>query len=220
MPSSDLNLKSEPHVLKESHDWLIINKPSGFHTVQGKDLENQNVEEWLRKNFQNLSDLPEAGLVHRLDQKTSGCLFVAKNLKIFSDFQKRFRTGTGIQKIYLALVEGKPTQKGFDLYFSSRYKSSKKMTVKTEGPAREKGQCAWKVLEFKNNRSLLEVELIGPGKRHQIRAGLSFLQHPIIGDELYGGPPWIKSFGLHAFRLVFDGITAESPMPETWKSPL
>ncbi|MBN8555222.1 MAG: RNA pseudouridine synthase [Deltaproteobacteria bacterium] len=219
-----MNLESkpanEPKILLQTDDWMIVEKPSGYHSVRGKSVDAPTIEDWLLEKFPILKNLAEAGLVHRLDQKTSGCLFVAKSQNIFEDFQRRFRIGKGIQKIYLALVSGGNfSDARFEFYFSSRYKGSKKVTVSLDGPARERGHCEWKTITTKNDFSLLEVQLHGPGKRHEIRAGLAHLQHPIVGDELYGG---ISSaiFGLHAWKLSFDGVSVESPRPAGWKALL
>jgi len=59
---------------------------------------------------------------------------------------------------------------------------------------------------------VVEVELIGPGRRHQIRAGFAYLEHPLEGDTLYGaqGP---SHFSLHAWKIMIDGLTVIAPPP-------
>ena len=58
----------------------------------------------------------------------------------------------------------------------------------------------------------LELELIGPGKRHQLRAGCAFLGHPLVGDTLYGEGSE-GGVRLHAWRIELDGVIAEAPKP-------
>jgi len=66
---------------------------------------------------------------------------------------------------------------------------------------------------------LVEVELIGPGRRHQIRAGFAHLGFPLCGDALYRGDaplPGLDGPALHAWRITIDGETVESPLPPSW----
>lgn len=147
-----------------------------------------------------------------------------------------------VRKFYIALAVGKfQVQEGsFDLYFSGRYRRSKKVSVEVTGRAQQLGSCRWQVLGHESFRlpqtpldsphghavqqisesspadssrhscqgqlpltqpcnsvdtrlvhaCLLRVQLIGGGRRHQIRAGLAHLGSPILGDSRYGGPPW------------------------------
>ncbi len=194
---------------------MVINKPELCHSVEGKN--KNSVENWLKENFPALSEIPEFGLVHRLDFETTGCILVAKNKENFDRYRILFRQGETIQKIYWALVSGHPKPQSFSLYFSSRYKSSKKMTVKTKGSPHELGKCRWKTLRSSASECLLEIELLGPGRRHQIRAGLSFLGHPLFGDRLYGGPPWPQEgIGLHSRKIILENQIIEAPTPESW----
>ncbi len=198
-------------ILKETTDWLVIDKPSGLHSVHQKDCRGC-IEEWLRKERLECASLKEAGLVHRLDELTSGCLLAAKNQNAYEKLKSEMQSSKGgLKKIYHALASGTPKQTSFKLYFTSRYKGSKKITVTDKGSSQDRGECRWKILKKLGNFSLLEVELIGPGKRHQIRAGLAVLGHPLRGDVLYGGTEWKEGFGLHAYSLTIDGERAVAP---------
>ncbi|MDB5038035.1 MAG: ribosomal large subunit pseudouridine synthase [Bacteriovoracaceae bacterium] len=206
-----------PTILRETKSWFVIDKPSGLHTVASKKNLEPSVEGWLKENFPEQNILTEAGIVHRLDQVTSGCLLVAKNDESFEHLKKLIHSETGMNKTYLALVKGKCSSGKFDFNFSSRYKGSKKVTVAESGKASEQGQCRWEFLEFKNGFSLLKISLLSPGRRHQIRAGLAHLGFPIRGDVLYGGPGWKNNFGLHAFSLKWDKNEVECSPPKTWE---
>ena len=206
-------------IFKEGNTWLVINKPSGFHSVADQEnLNEPSVEEWLKINRPELQSLPECGLVHRLDQKTSGVLLVAKTPEIYLSFRELMR-GRDIQKTYLAIVVGSIKNGEFKLYFSSRYKRSQKITVSTSGSPSTQGQCRWRTLASDKKHSLLEVELIGRGKRHQIRAGLAYQGHPLVGDTLYGGPK-SEFFGLHSWKLSWQSIKIECPPPSQWPESL
>ncbi|MBC8289002.1 MAG: RNA pseudouridine synthase, partial [Planctomycetes bacterium] len=66
----------EPTILHRTEQWLVLNKPSGWHTVAGRGDE-PDVESWLRAKVPACSGLDEGGVVHRLDLPTSGCLLAA-----------------------------------------------------------------------------------------------------------------------------------------------
>ena len=203
---------------------MALAKPSGMHSVRGKDATNSSLEDWIIQEFPEQKDLPEAGLLHRLDQQTSGIILAAKTPLAHAKWKGLLQEGKNIRKIYWALVAKAPSEVGFSFYFQSRYRSSKKISVEVKGDKDDRGQCKIKVLEKTPKVSLLEVEILGPGRRHQIRAGLSHLGHPILGDELYGGPP-APFFGLHSHALEFaikemDQKRIDCPPPETWPSTL
>ncbi|MDA1025603.1 MAG: pseudouridine synthase, partial [Planctomycetota bacterium] len=82
-----------PVVLFENNEFLVLNKPSGWHSVRGKGdlLGEQSVEGWLRQRDSEAEHLPEAGLVHRLDRGTSGCLIVAKTFEASRVLQEQLR---------------------------------------------------------------------------------------------------------------------------------
>lgn len=204
-------------ILFEGPQWFVLEKPCGIHSVRGDDTEAKSVEDWVRENIKSNQDLPEGGVVHRLDQKTSGCLLVAKNLEAYTALRERMSSNDGnIQKIYLAIVEGNIKPGKFVLYYHSRYKRSQKITVSKIGANEIRGECQWSVRETREHSTLLEVNLIGRGKRHQIRAGFAHLGHPIRGDTLYGGKLWREGFGLHAYKLVIDGQKVTCLPPENW----
>ena len=195
---------------------MVLEKPIGWHTVAGPgDGSTQpSVEAWLCTTHPECSRLEEAGLVHRLDQGTSGCLLVATDAATLATLRRGMTDGS-IRKVYHALLSTRPPWGGrFELYFNSRYKRSKKVSVTERGEAKQRGVCTWNLLEESGDRVLIEVELVGPGRRHQIRAGFAHLGVPLIGDTLYGGVPWEHEVpALHACGLELPDASIESPSP-------
>lgn len=210
--------QSAPQVLATFADWMVVNKPAGWHSVQQEGSEGPSVEAWLRANEPRAAALEEAGLCHRLDLWTSGCLAVALTPEAHERLRQAFsQAGSGVRKIYLALAgKGLSNDGRFRLHFESRYKRSAKVSVDESGSAWSAGRCIWHVQRRgPGGHDLVQVELIGPGRRHQIRAGLAHLGHPLAGDTLYGGAPLATLSGpaLHAWKLTVDGVEVESALP-------
>ncbi|MBL9140659.1 MAG: RNA pseudouridine synthase [Phycisphaerae bacterium] len=220
------NPSSEPRIVHRTDDWLVVNKPSGWHTVAQRGGDAQCIETWLRGNVPEVAACEEAGLVHRLDFGTSGCLVVALSAPVQQRLRQAFASADpmGIRKTYLALARsGLKTTGEFRLYFASRYKGSAKVTVRDKGERHERGECTWRVLgpSAIPGHERVEVHLIGPGRRHQIRAGLAYLGHPLFGDALYGSDGASAhavdsqstanphSPALHAWRVVVGGVEVE-----------
>ena len=210
-------------ILREDASWLVVAKPAGIHSVDQRGSDAPSVEAWLRAERPELGELDECGLVHRLDHETSGCLLVAKD----ADTRERLReafSGRGgeVRKTYLARVEGRLPERvmagAFTLSFTSRHKGSAKVTVHTRGEPDTIGRCRWRVRSIAGDgataTTLLEVELLGPGRRHQIRAGLAFEGHPLAGDTLYGDREAAHRPLLHAWRLEIGGVSVECPAPD------
>ena len=128
------------------------------------------------------------------------------------ELRRRFSLASEVRKIYLARVSRPLERDGAaTLFFSSRHKGSAKVTVRDTGDAREAGRLRWAMRDA-SQPDLVEVELIGPGRRHQIRATLAFLGSPLVGDALYGGSE-AASVQLHAWKIMLNGVTVEAPRP-------
>ncbi len=217
-----------PTIVREEANWFVVAKPAGIHTVAQPNNDAPSVEAWLRASRPDRADIEECGLVHRLDFDTSGCVIVAKSAKARGWLREAFSgRGGDIRKIYLARVEGQFANRvlagSFTLGFSSRHKRSAKVSVSPRGEPDEIGRCRWQVRSTGHvgalATTLLEVELLGPGRRHQIRAGMAHEGHPLVGDTLYGAQPLgsvdapIRGIHLHAWRVEVDGIAVECPPP-------
>lgn len=204
-------------IVWQDQDLIILNKSSKVHSLRGKDRDSPNLQNWLEDRFRSNAELPDSGLLQRLDYLTSGCIAAALNKESYEKFCPQFRSGEGIEKIYLVLTQTPLPEDYFEFYFRSRYKSSKRIQVSESGRAQDLGKLQIRSLGRASDVEAYfsQVQLIGPGKRHQIRASLAHLGAPIIGDILYGGIP-SDFFGLHSWKMSWDQLSAVSPIPGQW----
>ncbi|MBU3728759.1 MAG: RNA pseudouridine synthase [Phycisphaerales bacterium] len=221
-----------PSVLHRDARWICIDKPEGWHSVDARESDGSpTVQSWLRERETSCAPLEESGLVHRLDQWTGGCLIAATDADARASLRAAFGGGGphALRKWYTALALAGLREEGeWTMHFASRYARSAKVTASREGDLRTRGTCRWKVIgtarahmgssrERHGELDVLEVELVGPGRRHQIRAGFAALGHPLAGDSLYGGVAidgrGVDRPALHATRLEVDGTAITAPLP-------
>jgi 23S rRNA pseudouridine1911/1915/1917 synthase len=191
-------------VLRDAGGWFAVNKPSGIHSVRLKGRGGESLEDWLAANEPALGKLPEHGLVNRLDQETSGVVLVARDAGIRDHLRGSIASA---EKIYWTAVIGEPPDSG-SIDFELRAASRASGTVTRFGRrAQRTGETRYRVIGRKPGFSLLEVQLVGPGARHQIRAHLSGEGFPVAGDRLYKGdlPDAPTRLALHAWRLRLPG---------------
>jgi 23S rRNA pseudouridine1911/1915/1917 synthase len=150
--------------------------------------------------------------VHRLDRETSGVLLFARTLATRDALQADW---TGVRKVYLAVVEGRPSPPR-GLVDQPLREDARLRVHAGPHPRAKPARTRYATLRSARGRSLLEVEL-ETGRRHQIRAHLAWLGHPVVGDPRYGSAA--PRLGLHALRLELthpgDGrrLVLEAPPP-------
>ncbi|UTC24226.1 RluA family pseudouridine synthase [Candidatus Comchoanobacter bicostacola] len=216
----------------EDEHLVVINKPAGLTVHPGAGQNAGTLLNALLHDYPNNSDLPQAGMVHRLDKDTTGLMIVAKTLeahtKLTAMMQKR-----KIKRQYLALVTGRVLQPGtIDEPLARHSHNRQKFAVHPYGrQAITHFTIAERFLHF----TLLNVAL-ETGRTHQIRVHMSHIKHAIVGDQKYKPqlkfkkgvitPEFekiIRSFSrqaLHATRLAFEhpitknSIDVKCPTPQ------
>ncbi len=167
-------------------DWLIvINKPVGMVVHPGNGNWHGTMLNALLHHAPQLKHVPRAGIVHRLDKETSGLLVVAKTIDVQTNLVRQLQQHL-VKRNYLALVLGEVIQDGVVDAPVGRHPTQRtKMAITTKGkPAR----THYKVLEQLTGSTLLQCSL-ETGRTHQIRVHMRSLNHPLVGDPVYGGKP-------------------------------
>lgn len=195
-------------VLAATEQYIIVNKAAGIVTHPGSGNWTGTLLNGLLYHFPELSQIPRAGIVHRLDKDTSGLLMIARSEISQTHLVRQLQERT-VGRQYLALVKGHMVND--DGLIDSEIGRDRRVAVKmsTDSPiapkeARTHYHCMSRGLWENHPLSLVQCRL-ETGRTHQIRVHLASLTNPIIGDEIYGGPVWAtaKRQMLHAQSLSF-----------------
>ncbi len=222
-------------ILFEDDDLLALDKPAGFvvHPAPGH-LSGTLVNALLYHcpSLSGIGGVARPGIVHRLDQDTSGVMVVAKSQRAMDVLTKAFSSHTNMRKTYLALVHGTPSplQGRIETLIGRSPFDRKKMAVVTRNG--KNAITHYRVVSEKANPlSLVECD-IETGRTHQIRVHMaSVLGCPIAGDVVYGHPGWDKKLTpvpprqlLHAWKLALthpvtrEPLLLEAPLPADFEA--
>lgn len=219
---SDIELTFK--VVYEDEHLLICHKPTGLLSQKDASGQLSLVEEatsyLMKKGDYNKELTPgfRIGVSNRLDRNTSGIVMVGKELQAVQQLNKLIEN-KAIDKHYKCLVVGR-IENGQEIegYLT---KDSARNTVQVSSRENEGHyiKTIYKPLITSDNYTLLDVQII-TGKSHQIRAHLSSIGHPLVGDYKYGNRSindlFKKRYGLfhqllHAYKVIFhvnDGVLA------------
>ncbi len=190
-------------IVYEDDDLLIINKKSGMvtHPAPG-NYENTLVNALIGK-YQLSNNELRPGIVHRLDKDTSGLMLVAKNDYTHEKLSNMIQEKK-VERYYLALVEGTFNHETgtIDAPIGRDPKNREKQIVTSVNS--KKAITHFKVIKRYNNYTLIECKL-ETGRTHQIRVHMAYINHPVVGDPLYGKKIKDSDFGqlLHSYKIKF-----------------
>lgn len=196
-------------VVAESEHWVVVNKPAGLVTHPGAGNWSGTLLNGLLFRYPELSRVPRAGIVHRLDKDTSGILVVARTEVAQTDLVRQLQART-VRREYLALCHGRLAEAGsvdqpigrdpaVPVRMSVQRPIAPKPALTHYRPLRHGvDSCGHAVTEL---ACRLET-----GRTHQIRVHMASLQHPLVGDTLYGGKLLAGATRqmLHARALAFE----------------
>lgn len=207
-------------VLHEDQHLIVVNKAPGVVVHPAPGHAQGTLVHGLLHHCGDLAGVGgklRPGIVHRLDQDTSGALVAAKNDQAHRALVGAFAAGH-VAKEYLALVWGQPPARGLAAAGIGRHPVDRKR-MSSQGRHLKAASTTWRVVRRfpAAGVSLLRVR-IATGRTHQIRVHLSEAGFPVLGDSLYGGRrarrplpgaagEALKAAGrqmLHAVSLAFD----------------
>ena len=211
-------------VMFEDDQILVIDKPAGLVVHPGSGNWSGTLLNALLRHAPQLSGVPRAGIVHRLDKDTSGLLVVARTIPAQVDLVRQLQARS-VTREYVAVVHGAMARDGIVEAPVGRHPSNRtRMAVVARGKA---ATTHYVVIERGPSWSLLRCRL-ETGRTHQIRVHLHSIGHPLVGDPVYrlnirGAklPAEALDFprqALHAARLAL--IHPQTGETLTWEAPV
>lgn len=175
-------------IVYEDQDIIVINKPNNLVVHPGAGNYKGTLVNALLYHYPELSRLPRAGIVHRLDKNTTGLMVVARNelshFSLIKQLQER-----SVSRKYIALVNGNLISGGTIDINIGRHKNNRiKMAVFEDDDEEQYSKSAithYRVLEKFNKHTLIEAKL-ETGRTHQIRVHMAHMGYSLVGDSLYG----------------------------------
>lgn len=203
-------------IIYEDKNILIINK---LANLEVHSLYNVSLDDLVKSYLVNIKeynpDLEKSFLishVHRLDKLTSGLIIYAKNKISLNILNESFKNHNKIKKSYLAFVDSFNWNSESEFICSGwiKYDSDKQKSIFSLSKLKNYKECSAKfsLIENYKDKNLINVELI-TGRKHQIRATLSFLKTPILNDFRYEGIKINnkKMIYLRAYKIEFNDLS-------------
>ena len=173
------------NIVYEDEDILVINKPRNLVVHPGAGNPDGTILNALLHYYPPIVDVPRAGIVHRLDKDTTGLMVVAKTVpaqtRLVESLQLR-----EITREYEAVAIGHMTGGGTVEQPISRHPT--KRTHMAVHPMGKPAVTHYRIMEHFRIHTRLRLRL-ETGRTHQIRVHMAYIDHPLVGDQLYGGRP-------------------------------
>ena len=209
-------------VIYEDADIIVVDKPPGLVTHPSAGHPDGTLVNALLNHAPEIFDInaeERPGIVHRLDQDTSGVMVAAKNDRAMSALLAAFQNGL-VRKTYRALVHGIPadTAGRIETLIGRHPRKRQEMAVVTRNG--KNAISEYRVIEeffaaaARHPLSLLEVR-IETGRTHQIRVHCRHIGHPVAGDRVYGSRKSDTLLPLVPARQMLHAATLTFPHPVT-----
>lgn len=172
-------------VIYEDRDVLVVNKPAGMvvHPAPGHERGTLvNAALAHAPEIARVGSAERPGIVHRLDQDTSGAIVLAKSRRAYVALRKAFETHGGVEKTYVGVTHGAPKPAKGTVETNLVKRGSRMEVAEGDGL---RAVTHWEVLGRHGGLALVEFR-IDTGRMHQIRVHAAYLGHPLAGDPIYG----------------------------------
>jgi len=171
------------NIIYEDDDIMIINKPAGLVVHPAAGHWDDTLLNGLLHYFPAIAQVPRAGIVHRLDMDTTGLMVVAKTIQAQTELVSQLQDRS-MGREYEAVVGGVMTGGGtVDEPLGRHSRSRQKMAVVGVG---KEAITHYRVLKRFRAHTHIRLKL-ETGRTHQIRVHMSYINYPLVGDQLYGG---------------------------------
>jgi len=209
-------------IIYEDECYIVVNKPAGIPVHPSMAHYEDSLSNGVRYYFDTINLKKKIRPVNRIDKDTSGLVVFAKNEYIQEALIKQM-ISKNFKKEYIAIVEG---------YFDKKNGTINKPIARKENSIIErcindsgdKAITHYEVLKklHLNNKDISIVKcLLETGRTHQIRVHMSYIGHPLLGDDLYGGDTsLIARQALHSYKISFTHpitqkqASYEAPLPK------
>ena len=204
------------NIVYEDNDLLVINKQVGLVVHPCNTTKNHTLVNALMYHIKNLSTINgvlRPGIVHRLDKDTGGLIIVAKNDNSHKNLSEQLKDKT-LNREYKALIKGRIKDDFIVEGYLGRNPKNREQRAMVSEANGKYSKTIFSIDKVYDHFTLLNCKLT-TGRTHQIRAHLKHVNHPIVGDILYGGvEKSIKTQGqlLFAYKIQFVHPTTNNLM--------
>jgi 23S rRNA pseudouridine1911/1915/1917 synthase len=183
-------------VIRETRDWIAVDKPAGMPTQPTRDRVTRSLEELLRIRYRDIF------LVHRIDTQTTGVVVFARTKTAAADLSSLFASRQ-VAKTYLAVTEGT---------------IDRELTIESPIGGKD-AHTIVRPLQQRDGSTLVEAHIL-TGRTHQIRIHLNSIERPVVGDRRYGSSMPAPRMLLHAWKLehAYFGGELIAPVPADFPS--
>lgn len=211
-------------IVYEDDDVVVINKPPGMSTIPSREHPRGTLANALLFHYEQQNLQTTVHVVTRLDRDTSGLVLVAKHRHVHHILSEQQKQGQ-VKRRYEAICHGyvTPSVGTIDAPIARKSDSIIEREVRADG---QRAVTHYEVLQYKNDMTHVSIQL-ETGRTHQIRVHFSYIGHPLVGDDLYGGlREQIDRQALHSCELTFvhpfleKTMTFHAPLPDDMASLL